>query len=68
MHGNVEHGEDVVYTAWGEHKAGVHGAAHNSPQGVPRPLIKPVEEVVVAIFDHVRRGSVVEPVRDERYC
>lgn len=67
MHGNVEHGEDVVYAARGEHKAWVDGATHDPAQRVPRSLVEPVEEIVVAILDHVRRGSVVEPVRGKGF-
>ncbi|MPC12575.1 hypothetical protein E2C01_005276 [Portunus trituberculatus] len=66
MHGNVEHGEDVMYAAGGEHEAGVNSPPHDAAQGIPRPLVEPVEEVVVAILDHVCCGPVVEPVCGRR--
>lgn len=65
MHRNVEHVEDVVYAARGEHEAGVDSAPHDAAEGVPGPLVEPVEEVVVAILDHVCCGSVVEPSEGE---
>ena len=34
---------------------------HNATQGVPRPLIKPVKEIVEAMLYHVVGGPIVEP-------
>ena len=36
-------------------------ATHNPPQRIPRPVIKPVEEIVEAMLHHVMCGPVIEP-------
>ena len=48
-------------SARGNHETRVDGAAHNTAQRVPGTFVEPVEEVVVAVGDHVMGGTVVEP-------
>lgn len=43
-----------------------YGAAHDSAQGVPRPFVKPVQELVEAVCGEMVRRSVVEPVKEEK--
>jgi hypothetical protein len=35
-------------------------------QWIPSSLIEPIEEVIKAIFDHVGRGTIIEPVKVEK--
>lgn len=44
-----------------DHETRVNGASNDPPQGVPRSLIEPIQKIVKSMFDHVGRGSVVEP-------
>ena len=59
--GQVEWVKDVVDGTGGEHQARVHSASDNTPQGVPRSLVEPVEEVVEPMLYHVGCRPVVEP-------
>ena len=61
MNRDVEETEGIMYASWGDHKARVDCATHNTAKRVPCSLIKPVEKIVEAMFYHVRCGSVVEP-------
>ena len=47
----------------GDHEAGVDCSTDDTAQGVPRSFVKPIEKVVEAMFDHVRRRSIIEPVK-----
>ena len=58
---DVEEAQHVVDGAGGEHEAGVDSSAHDPAQGVPGSLVKPVEEIIVAVLHHVGRRPVVEP-------
>ena len=38
-----------------------YSPSNDTSQGVPRTVVKPVQELVVAMVGHVMGGSVVEP-------
>lgn len=57
--GEVEGVEDPVEGAGGDHDAGVHSSTHDTAQWVPRVVVEPIEEVIVAALDELLRLSVL---------
>ena len=63
---NVEQTKDVVDAARCDHQTRVHCATNNSAQWVPGSLVKPIEEIIETMFDHIGCRSVVEPEMEEQ--
>lgn len=42
-------------------RSSTYRPAHNPTEGIPGPVVKPVEEVVVTVHRHVVSGSIVKP-------
>ena len=56
----MEKVEDVVDDGGGDHEAGVDCPTDNSTQRIPRPLIKPIMELVEALIRQELGCTVVE--------
>lgn len=61
MYRYVKHIKYVVYASWGDHQAWVYCASYNSSKRIPSSLVKPIEEVVVSMFDHMSCCSIIKP-------
>ena len=62
MNSNIKWIKDPMNTTGRDHQTGVYGSTNNSTQWVPGSLIEPVQEIIIALSDHVISGSIVKPL------
>lgn len=60
--------QDVVYSTGRDHQSWVDSAADNPAKRVPCSFIKPIQEIIETMLDHVCCCTVVEPVTHTNYC
>ena len=58
--GDVQEGEQMVDGSRGDHQTRVDGATNDTSKRVPRAIVKPVVEVVEALFSQEPSRAVVE--------
>lgn len=68
MNWNIERMQNPMNAARCDHKTRINGTANNTAQWIPGPIVKPIQEVIEAFFDHKSGRSVIEPLyHNNRY-
>lgn len=53
--------KNIMYTTRSNHQTRINGPSNDSTQRIPSPFIEPIKKIIKPMFDHVGRGSVIEP-------
>lgn len=56
----IQHPHYPVQGCWGEHQAGIDGAADDAAQRIPGAIIEPIVKLVEALLGKEPRGAVIK--------